>query len=155
MEEKTCCVTGPRNIGADKVEYVKQELRNEILQAINDGYTHYISGFSEGVDLWFAEIVLKLKKENPTLTLEAAIPYRKRLLLLFENSFAKEILFQCHIIGVYCEEYNRHCFMNRNRFIVRNSSRLIAVYDRQSRDGTMFTIRAAAMMERDARIIEI
>jgi hypothetical protein len=33
---------------------VKAELQAEILRAIGDGYTNFISGFAEGVDLLFA-----------------------------------------------------------------------------------------------------
>lgn len=155
MEEKTCCVTGHRKIAADKIDYVKRELRREVLEAVNDGYLHYISGFAEAVDLWFAQIVLKLKKENPSLRLGAAIPYRKRLRLLFENSETREMLMQCSTIDVLSEEYRRDCFMTRNRFMVCHSSRVIAVYDGRDNGGTVFTMREAAILKRDTRVIEI
>lgn len=71
-KEHTCCVTGHRNIPADKIQYVQMQLRQELLQAIQSGYTHFISGFASGVDLIFAGIVSELKQEHP-ITLEAAI----------------------------------------------------------------------------------
>jgi len=74
-EQKTCCVTGHREIAADKVEYVKRELRREIAEAIGNGYTHFLSGFADGVDTWFSEAVLTYKAEHPNITLGAAIPY--------------------------------------------------------------------------------
>ena len=57
MFEKTCCVTGHRNIQEERSSYVEQELRREVLAAIQDGYTRFISGFAEGADLMFAAIV--------------------------------------------------------------------------------------------------
>ena len=34
MAEKTCCVTGHRDIPEDRIAYVEQELRREVLAAI-------------------------------------------------------------------------------------------------------------------------
>lgn len=155
MEAKTCCVTGHRKIDDEKISYVKQELRREILEAVQDSYLHYISGFADGVDLWFAEIVLELKAKYPDLTLEAAIPYRKRLQHLYANNKTKLLLKQCSAIGVHSDEYDHDCFMKRNRFMVHSSSRVIAVYDGRNTGGTVFTMREATIMERDVRIIKI
>ena len=44
MAEKTCCVTGHRDIPEDRIAYVEQELRREVLAAIQDRYTRFISG---------------------------------------------------------------------------------------------------------------
>ena len=79
MAEKTCCVTGHRDIPEDRIAYVEQELRREVLAVIQDGYTRFISGFAEGADLMFAAIVAEQKEHNPDLFLEAAIPYAGRL----------------------------------------------------------------------------
>ncbi|WP_417092331.1 VirD4-like conjugal transfer protein, CD1115 family [Intestinimonas timonensis] len=74
-ETKTCCVTGHRDIPAEKKGLVEEALRREVAAAIEDGYTRFISGFAEGADLMFAAIVAEAKKENGSLFLEAAIPY--------------------------------------------------------------------------------
>ncbi|MEL4106467.1 SLOG family protein [Oscillospiraceae bacterium WX1] len=155
MRAKTCCVIGHRYIPAEKLEYLKRELRREILQAVNEGYLHYISGFADGVDLCFAAIILELKRKNPSLTLEAAIPYKKRFLQLLNNSQTKKMLMECSAIGIHSEKYHGNCFMNRNRFMVRHSSRVIAVYDGRDKGNTVFTMRVAAMLNRDIRVIEI
>ena len=47
MIEKTCCVTGHRDIPEDKKEFVIAELEKEIRAAVADGYTRFISGFAE------------------------------------------------------------------------------------------------------------
>lgn len=57
MIEKTCCVTGHRKIPADRLAYVEKALRKAIMDAVNDGYTRFISGGAAGTDLLFAAIV--------------------------------------------------------------------------------------------------
>ena len=79
MDEKTCCVTGHRDIPKEYLDYVEQELRREVQAAIENGFTRFISGFAEGVDLMFAAIVAEEKARHPELFLEAAIPYPGRL----------------------------------------------------------------------------
>ena len=66
MDGKTCCVTGHRDISEKQGDYVKQALRHEILSAIEDGYTRFISGFAEGVDLMFASIVAECVRRAKT-----------------------------------------------------------------------------------------
>ena len=56
METKVCCVTGHRDIPTDRAVYVEQALRREVLAAIEDGYTRFISGFAEGTDLMFGNV---------------------------------------------------------------------------------------------------
>ena len=65
MEQiKTCCVTGHRDILAEQMDRIQELLRREILAAIGDGYTHFISGFAAGTDMCFAEIVAELKERG-------------------------------------------------------------------------------------------
>ena len=51
------------------INYVKAALQREIDRAAADGYTCFIRGFGEGVEQYFAEIVLEKQKENPALEL--------------------------------------------------------------------------------------
>ncbi len=153
MEKKTCCVTGHREIAVDKIAYVKRELRHEILKAIEDGYTNFISGFADGADLLFASIVADLMKDNPTLTLEAALPYRNRMNTT--DKLFRRLLPKCKTISVHSEKYSPACYMNRNREMVSLCQRVIAIYDGRDKGGTVFTMREAAMLERDIHVIEI
>lgn len=75
MDEKTCCVTGHRDIPAERMADVEQALRREVLAAIEEGYTRFISGFAEGTELLFAALVAEEMEHRPELFLEAAIPY--------------------------------------------------------------------------------
>lgn len=151
--KKTCCFTGHKDIATDKLEHVKGELQREIMQAVEDGYTHFISGFEEGVDLIFASIVADMMTNNPVLTLEAAIPYRSRMNTTDE--LFHRILAKCRIVGVHSETYSPACFMKRNREMVSLSQRVIAVYDGREKGGTLFTMRSAYSQERDVRVIRV
>lgn len=67
MGEKTCCVTGHRDVPVGKEQYVEEALRKEVLAAIAAGYTRFISGFADGVDLTFAAIDFSREQERFTL----------------------------------------------------------------------------------------
>lgn len=153
MNEKACCVTGHRDIPADKAEYVKARLKEEIEQAIADGFTTFITGMAEGVDLLFAELVIEQKAQHPELFLEAAIPYRNRL--QSTDPIFRKCFEGCDGVHVQQEEYSGDCYMNRNRRMVALSSRVIAVYDGREKGGTLFTMRYAHTMEREVRAIQI
>lgn len=148
----TCCVTGHRDIPADKIQYVQMQLRQELLQAIQRGYTHFISGFAAGVDLIFARIVAELKNKYP-ITLEAAIPYPGRMNT--PNEVFQCLLRECDIVKVHTDWYSKGCFMVRNRYMVDCSALVIAVHDDRKSGGTAATIKYARQVERDVREIEL
>lgn len=151
--EKTCCVTGHREIPDDRLSYVEKELRREIQEAIRDGYTRFLSGFAEGVDLIFAAIVAEEKNRHPQLTLEAAIPYAGRLKT--PNKRFHELLQACDGVRVECQIYTPSCFMQRNRYMVHQSQRVIAVYDGRDHGGTLFTMRCAHTLGKEIRLIKL
>ena len=103
MKTKVCCVTGHRDIPAKWITYVEQNLRQEVLEAIEARYTRFISGFAGGTDLMFAAIAAEEKKRHPELFLEAAIPYGGRLKTRNEQLHA--LLQACHSMKVICQEY--------------------------------------------------
>ena len=153
MGEKTCCVTGHRDVPVGMEQYVEEALRKEVLVAIAAGYTRFISGFADGVDLTFAAIVAAEKKQNSCLQLEAALPYRNRINA--KSPLFQELLACCDRVYVQSEKSNRQCYHERNRYMVLSSDRVIAVYDGRSTGGTFYTIRFAQANEKEIRVIEI
>lgn len=149
MEEKICCVTGPRSIPGDQTETVRQGLEQAVCQAVADGCTAFISGFADGVDLMFAEIVSRAMQENPKIKLIAALPYRKRLETLQKRECTKVLIEQCAEIYVAAEEYLPSVYVKRNRYMVERSDRVIAVYDGRDNGGTVGTIRLAHQMKKE------
>lgn len=151
-KEHTCCVTGHRDIPADKIQYVQMQLRQELLQAIQSEYTHFISGFAAGVDLIFARIVADLKREYP-ITLEAAIPYPGRMNT--PDEVFQCLLKECDIVKVHTDRYSKSCYMVRNRYMIDCSALVIAVHDGRKSGGTAATIRYANRKECDLREVRL
>ena len=136
-KEHTCCVTGHRDMPADKIQYVQMQLRQKLSQPIQSGHTHFISGLAAGVDLIFAGIVADLKREYP-ITLEAAIPYPGRMNT--PDEVFQCLLKECDIVKVHTDRYSKSCYMVRNRYMIDCSALVIAVHDGRKSGGTAATI---------------
>ena len=59
MKGKTCCVTGHRDLPQNEINKIKTALAHEIDAAVTDGFTCFMSGFADGVDQYFVELVLE------------------------------------------------------------------------------------------------
>ena len=114
---KTCCFTGHRDLPGRKLEYVEQELRREIKNAIDDGFVSFISGFAKGSDLLFAQIVCEYKEYFTNIQLDAALPYSKWLKRT-DKPFP-EILQKCNFVGSVSKEYSPDCFSHNSPYPLR------------------------------------
>ena len=158
---KTCCCTGhrpngfPFKYGIDKQKHNAYllTLEEKIELAITQyGITNFISGMAIGVDLDFAEIVLKLRNKYP-ITLQCAIPCPNQTLkwnsldkLRYEN-----ILKRADEINLISERYTPECMLKRNRYMVDKSQLVIAVFNGIEQGGTWYTINYA---KRENKVIE-
>lgn len=152
MDNKTCCISGHRDIPDDKIEYVRQELRKEVLSAIEDGFVTFLSGFEQGADLLFASIVAELKQENNLLELEAVIPFSERQGEKDEEY--KRLIQYCDCVSVHNED-SCNSFFKRKAIMLEESRRVIVVYDGRRTGGTAFAVRAAMALNREIRVIRI
>ena len=139
---KTCCFTGhrPEKLGMEE-ENLKKLLRKEIRTAVKDGYTTFISGMAKGVDLIAARVVLEERKKNENIRLICASPYAD-----FEKGWTDREKEEYRIImedadetKYICEHCFRGCYQIRNRWMVDNSSMVIAVFNGE-KGGTKNTI---------------
>ena len=153
--EKTCCVTGHREIPSGQQADVIRRLEQEVQQALDDGFTRFVSGFAQGVDQYFAQIVARLRQSNPSLRLEAAIPYRGRHMVLANAPQTKALLSACTDLYIASNKYARDVYLQRNRYMVEQSQRIIAVYDGRKNGGTAYTIRYAQAQGKEVREIQI
>lgn len=153
--EKTCCVTGHRDIPCEQIDVVKYALRREIVKAVADGYTGFMTGFADGADQYFAEIVVKMQADFPTLRLIAVLPYRKRVDSLEAREQTKALLRACADVIVIQEDYKPNAYAKRNRYMVENSNRVIAVYDGREKGGTVNTIRLTHRLKKELREIPV
>lgn len=155
MEGKTCCVTGHRDIPAEEMAPVKEALRREIKKAVNDGFTVFLSGFADGVDQYFAEMILELQNKNPDLKLIAVLPYQKRKDSLCQKEHTNTLLDACAEVIIIQEEYRPNVYSKRNRYMVEHADRVIAVYDGREKGGTVKTIRYAHQFRKELREIPV
>ena len=165
MNTKTCCCTGhrpkgfPFEYGIDKQKHGEylQSLEQKILLAINEyGITHFISGMALGVDLDFAEIVLKLR-ESFSLTLECAVPcpnqtYKWQLKDILRYD---KILKAANEVNVISDRYSPECMLKRNRYMVDKSNLVIAVFNGVQSGGTWYTINYAESKGKTIELINL
>ena len=153
MKEKTCCVTGHREIPEDKLAYVESELKKAVMAAVKDGYTRFINGGAAGADLLFAAVVAELREQGCPISLEAALPYRGRL--NSRNPAFQTMISACDRIKVLCEESSRSCYYTRNRYMVDESDLVIAVYNGRDTGGTVYTMNYAQDKGKTVQVISI
>ena len=81
-----CCFTGhrPEKLNMPETEVIAW-LESEIRKAIDDGFVTFISGMAHGVDIWAAEIVLRLRDEGKPIHLICASPFEG-----FERSWSDD-----------------------------------------------------------------
>ena len=134
----TAAFTGHRFVDAAQREHVKKRLSNAVLDAYGHGIRNFISGFAIGFDMMAAEAIVSLKRSYPDIILGQASRFsfydRKRYDRLLE--VADEVI-------VLSESYYPRCFLDRDEFMVNNSSKLIGYYDGREKGGTFYTIRKA------------
>ena len=153
---KACCFTGHRPEKLTKTENdICNSLEKEIRLAIADGFTKFLSGMARGTDIYAAEIVLKIRAEDPSVKLICASPFEG-----FEQSWKQSWQARYHTIISAADQvqyispsYNRACFQVRNKWLILNSARVIAVYN-GTPGGTKNTIDLANRHGVPVHIIE-
>ena len=160
--EKTCCVTGyrPRKLPFGYREQdqrciaLKAALLEQIEAAVQEGYTRFLTGMAEGVDLFFAEQVLLLKSRGMPIRLEAVVPCPDQCARWIPAQKARyhRIFQACDWAYLVSERYSKDCMMKRNRFMVDHSDRVIAVFDGQP-GGTARTVAYAEQRGRQVIVL--
>ncbi|MEG1108757.1 MAG: SLOG family protein [Oscillospiraceae bacterium] len=162
QKSETCCFTGHRMEklpwGSDESDPNCRLLCKQISDAVEavfaSGVRHFICGMATGCDMYFCEAVIALRAEHEELTLEAAIPWEGQ-----SKGWSKELKTRYHRLVEECdfytlvqEQYSSDCLMRRNRYMVDNSSVIIAAYSGRP-GGTMSTLLYA--MRQGLEIIEL
>ena len=140
-----CCFTGHRPQKLRRpIDDIKVDLENEILKAIADGYTTFITGMAYGTDIWAGNIVVRLKDRFPDLKLIAALPFPE-----FSENWDDEwrdkfdaLFARADLVKTLSPAYSEEAYQERNQWMVDHSSKVIAVYDGKA-GGTRNTIQYA------------
>lgn len=162
---KVCAFTGYRPhklpFGDDEshpdCERLKQRLFCETLRLTREGVCIYISGMARGIDIWAAEIVLQLRETLPSreIQLWAAVPYDRQANGWDpeEQARYREVLDRADRVEFISHDYYNGCLQKRNRWMVDQSTHLIAVYNGQP-GGTKSTLDYARRKGLEITIIE-
>ena len=125
-------------------------------EAIKRGYRHFISGMAAGIDLLAAKIVLQLREDMSVkgIVLEAAIPFPSQFKRWKEETKREyeSILLQCDKVHCVCDAFSLEAYKKRDKYMVDNSSLLIAVEGKPN-GGTARTIMYARELGREVVFI--
>lgn len=162
---KTCSCTGhrpkgfPYQYGSDiqKHNAYLQTLSQKIELAIKEyGITHFISGMAIGVDLDFAETVLKLQNKY-LIKLECAVPcLNQTLKWKYTDKLRYEsIINSADKISIISKYYTPECMLKRNLYMVDKSELVIAVFNGIEKGGTWHTINYARKTNTAIELIDL
>lgn len=140
FKNTTCCFTGHRPQGLpwgfnerdERCLKMVAELERVIVGAIQDGYSVFISGMALGFDMICAEKVLELKKSYPHIKLIGALPCKTQDRLWKESDKKRYRDLISKFDGIRCiyDDYiGSECMLERNRFMINNSSLVIALFN--------------------------
>lgn len=159
----TLCFTGHRpqklpwgyNENDKRCVGVRNRTKIEIENAIKNGYHTFLCGMALGFDMICAELVLELKKKYPHIKLIGAIPCKNqsdKWSKLQQNRYGK-LVKQLDDIRCIYDKYVEGCMLERNDYMLNNSSMVIALYNGKG-GGTGFTIKKAKIKGLKVIIIE-
>ena len=83
------------------------------------------------------------------------LPYRGRVKGLNHRVQTRALLSACSEMVVIQEEYQPNVYLQRNRYLVEHSDRVIAVYDGREKGGMVKTIRFAHRLQKELREIPV
>lgn len=139
--ENTVAFTGHRII-SEPVDI--ENLTSTIKELIDGGADAFLCGMAMGFDLIAAEAVLTIKRETSEIKLIACVPCpdQKNSFTKSEKAKYERIIAQCDEVRLICDHYYDGCMLARNRYMVDNSSTVIA-YKRSNIGGTVYTLKYA------------
>ncbi|MPM03544.1 hypothetical protein SDC9_49811 [bioreactor metagenome] len=156
--EKTCTIIGmrpcklPGNLDqSNLVSKIDFELRRSIFL----GYRTFQTGMALGIDIWSAELVLKLRKEFPGIRLCCCLPCETQA-ERWPNAWREkyfDTLAESDDVICLQTQYSAGCMQRRNHFMIDGSTRLIAVYDGTSGGEAAQAIQYAKQLETETVLV--
>lgn len=137
---KTACVSGHRALPKN---FDEKKLKNAFLTLINDGYDTFLVGMALGFDTICFRLLEQIR-EQEKIKIVACVPCEEqdKLFNALQKKEYRQMLESADQKIVLSKTYNRQCMQKRNKFMVDNSSIVIA-YLSQDFGGTKNTIEYA------------
>lgn len=152
---KTCFFTGHRFIGLDDAAAVKSRLNEEILNAVNSGFTHFISGGAIGFDTIAAERVIFLRETYCNIRLVLYLPcinHSQNWKEYDRDRFESILSLADEVYYVTKDAYKPGCMKKRNEAMAEASDMCIA-YLKNPISGTAQAVKMAE--EKGIRVVNI
>lgn len=162
IKEHTCAFTGlrphklPFEEGSSGFAKLMENLEHMVQESIGKGYRVFLSGGAMGADLWFAEIALRFREDNPSIQLHCILPFEGQT-----NGWPEE--WQRKFRSVYersnhveytSPHYTKQCYFVRNRVMVDRASLVLALYDGSTQGGTAYTVSYAKSKEVNVVVLD-
>ncbi len=124
------------------VGYIKKALENQLIQLIDDGLEWVILSGQLGVETWAAELVLELKEMYPQLKYAIITPFleqEKNWNDLKKEKYQMICAKADFQTSVTKKPYEGPWqFIEKNKFIIRNSDGMLLVYDDENEGSPKF-----------------
>jgi len=141
--DTTCCFTGHRDI--PQISDIYSLVREAIVNAYDSGYRNFCAGGAKGFDTIAALNTLALREtEYSDIKLILILPYKDQHLYWEKESRSvyETILEKADSVEYVSDKYHKWCLFERNRRLVKRSSRCIC-YLTQEKSGTSYTVDLA------------
>lgn len=143
---KTVCFSGHRKLHDPKAE-IEKNLETAIRQCIEAGSERFITGGAPGFDALAALTIIRLRREFTQIRLILALPCppKEQTLKWTENQKEehKKILDLADDVKILSDKYTEKCMLDRNKYMVDNSCKLIHYLRSDGRSGTKHTVNYA------------
>ena len=115
------------------IDEINSNLEKHILALHEEGYDTFISGLSEGFDLLSAGAVIRVRMKHPKIKLLVAVPFMgQELSYSPQDKQLYDIIYHlANNVILISDEYHERAFLDRNDFMLNNSSATICYYDVQ------------------------
>lgn len=135
----------------------KSMILTEIMTRAADGCNTFLAGGARGGDIIFAEQVLLVKAtEYPNIRLITVVPHEGQANSLSESWRERyfRILELSTDVIMLSSRYTRDCYHVRNRYLVDNAEKLLALYNGGATAGTAYTVKYARQKNREIIVID-
>lgn len=127
-----------------------------VKEAIDAGYTTFVSGMALGVDMWCARIIMELKPTHPELNLVCVLPFKGQ-----DRDYPSVDKYEYDVTlhaadQVIClsDHYHSNCMRVRNQYMVDHSSKIIGVV-KHFKSGSGMTINYAKKKGIDILLVDV
>lgn len=153
-KDTACCFTGHRIIKNCDRLCVSKNLAYAVKNLYSSGMRSFISGGAIGFDTEAALAVINARREMPDIRLIMALPCpeQDKFWTAEQKVVYRQILEDADEIIYVSDEYDSGCMHRRNRFMVDNSS-LVLAYIIHMSSGTAYTVKYA--LKNDCEVINI